>query len=1088
MKQPTRSPAELLATGRALTFANVAEGAEGLIISDLTRAIAARPKPPAVSLAVVCRDGPRMQQLARALEFFAPDLSVMQFPAWDCQPYDRVSPHGGILAQRMTTLARLSRLSGSEKPLILLTTVNAIVQRVPARETVAAQALSVAPGHVVPMNSIVAWLKHNGYGRSSTVREPGEYAVRGGILDLFPAGLDQPVRLDFFGDALESIRSFDAESQRTLLDMRSLDLVPISEFQLITETIRRFRMGYVATFGAPERDDLTESEWIRRLDDLALARLTPFAVPEGGTSVLDAGARQGRNFAPERADISQNVFEAVVAHVGALQASRKKVVIALWSEGSRDRMSSMLQDHKLHNTTSVNTWRMVQATPRNETMLAVLGMEAGFETDHVAVISEQDILGDRLVRPRKATRKLDNFISEVTSLAGGDLVVHVEHGIGRFVGLQTLEVAGAPHDCLELRYAAETKLFLPVENIELLSRYGSDQTNVELDRLGGSGWQARKAKLKNRIREIAGELIKIAAERHLHEAPKMPVQPHVYDEFCARFPYEETEDQLTAINATLKDLETGRPMDRLICGDVGFGKTEVALRAAFAVALDGKQVAIVVPTTLLARQHAKTFAERFRGFPVNVAQASRLVAPKQLSQVKKNLADGSIDIVVGTHALLGKSIKFRDLGLLIVDEEQHFGVNHKERLKQLRAQVHVLTLSATPIPRTLQLALTGVRDLSIIASPPVDRLAVRTFVAPHDPLMIREALLRERYRGGQAFYVAPRIEDLAGVKDFLDKNVPEMKVAVAHGQMPPTVIEDIMSAFYDGKYDILLSTTIIESGLDIPTANTLIVHRADMFGLAQLYQLRGRVGRSKLRAYALFTLPAQQKITAQAERRLKVLQSLETLGAGFQLASHDLDIRGAGNLLGEEQSGHIKEVGFELYQSMLEEAILNLKAGVVEPVADRWSPQITIGMPVLIPEEYVSDLSVRLSLYRRLADLDTDEEIDNFAAELRDRFGVLPDEVRYLFKVAAIKGYCRRANVEKVDAGPKGAVITLRDNKFAQPDRLVYFIRQHGQAARVRPDMKVVFFQEWETPEERLTGTTEILRQLANLAEDRKAA
>ncbi|WP_298261475.1 transcription-repair coupling factor [Bradyrhizobium sp.] len=1172
MKQPSQSPAQSLVPGRAITFANVAEGAEGLILSDLARAVAARPTRSAVSLAVVCRDGPRMQQLARALSFFAPDLSVLHFPAWDCQPYDRVSPHGGILSQRMTTLAQLSRLAGSEKPLIVLTTVNAIVQRVPTRDLVAAQALSVAPGHVVPMDSIVAWLEHNGYSRSSTVREPGEYAVRGGILDLFPAGLDQPVRFDFFGDSLESIRSFDAETQRTLLDMRSLDLVPISEFQLTTETIRRFRMGYVAAFGAPGRDDqlyeavsegrrhpgmehwlplfhdhmdtlfdylgdapiaiepqsedatierfkqiadyyearrdalehpgsgaiyqplppdrlyLTDDEWKKRLQEAALARLTPFAVPDGSADTVDAGARQGRNFAPERNDGSVNVFEAVVGHVHALQAERKKVIIALWSEGSRDRMESMLRDHKLLNLTSVNAWRTVQATPRNETMLAVVGMETGFETDQVAILTEQDILGDRLVRPRKASRKLDNFISEVTSLATGDIVVHVEHGIGRFVGLQTLDVAGAPHDCLELHYAAETKLFLPVENIELLSRFGSDSANVELDRLGGSGWQARKAKLKSRIREIAGELIKIAAERHLHEAPKLPVQPHVYDEFCARFPYEETEDQLTAINATLKDLEIGRPMDRLICGDVGFGKTEVALRAAFATALDGKQVAVVVPTTLLARQHAKTFTERFRGFPVKVAQASRLIAAKELTQVKKGLTDGSIDIVVGTHALLGKSIKFRELGLLIVDEEQHFGVSHKERLKQLRAEVHVLTLSATPIPRTLQLALTGVRELSIIASPPVDRLAVRTFVAPHDPLMIREALLRERYRGGQAFYVVPRIEDLAGVKDFVDKNVPEMKVAVAHGQMPPTVIEDIMSAFYDGKYDILLSTTIVESGLDIPNANTLIVHRADMFGLAQLYQLRGRVGRSKLRAYALFTLPAQQKITAQAERRLKVLQSLETLGAGFQLASHDLDIRGAGNLLGEEQSGHIKEVGFELYQSMLEEAIVNLKAGVVEPAADRWSPQITIGMPVLIPEHYVADLSVRLSLYRRLADLETDEEIDNFAAELRDRFGVLPDEVRYLFKVAAIKNYCRRANVEKVDAGPKGAVITFRDNKFAQPDRLVFFIRQHGQAARVRPDMKVVFFQDWETAEERLAGTTEILRQLANLAEDRKAA
>jgi transcription-repair coupling factor (superfamily II helicase) len=1171
MKPFVKSPAELLAPGRALTLANVAEGAEGLVVSDLARAIAARPKKPAISLAVICRDGPRMQQLARALEFFAPDLAVMQFPAWDCQPYDRVSPHGAVLAQRLTTLARLARLTGSERPLIVLTTVNAAVQRVPARDAVAAQALSVAPGHVVPMESIVAWLEHNGYSRSSTVREPGEYAVRGGILDLFPAGLDQPVRFDFFGDSLESIRSFDAETQRTLLDMRSLDLVPISEFQLVTETIRRFRMGYTAQFGAPGPDDalyeavsegrrypgmehwlplfqermdtlfdylgdapvaiepqgedaarerfkqiadyydarrdalehpgggtiyrplppdrlyLTEEEWHKRLGEGALARFTPFAEPEA-EHVFDAGARRGREFAPERNDASVNVFEAVVAHVHALQSQRKKVVITLWSEGSRDRMASMLRDHKLSNVTSVNAWRTVQATPRNEAMLAVLGMESGFETDDVAVISEQDILGDRLVRPRKPSRKLDNFISEVTSLATGDIVVHVEHGIGRFVGLQTLEVSGAPHDCLELHYASDTKLFLPVENIELLSRYGSDQTNVELDRLGGTGWQTRKAKLKNRIREIAGELIKIAAERMLHEAPKLPVQAGLYDEFCARFPYDETEDQLGAIQSTLKDLEIGRPMDRLICGDVGFGKTEVALRATFAVALEGKQVAVVVPTTLLARQHTRTFADRFKGFPVRVAQASRLIATKELNLVKKGVTDGSIDIVIGTHVLLGKSIKFRDLGLLIVDEEQHFGVSHKERLKQLRAEVHVLTLSATPIPRTLQLALTGVRELSIIASPPVDRLAVRTFVAPHDPLMIREALLRERYRGGQAFYVVPRIEDLAGVKDFLDKNVPEMKVAVAHGQMGPTVIEDIMSAFYDGKYDILLSTTIIESGLDIPNANTLIVHRADMFGLAQLYQLRGRVGRSKLRAYALFTLPAQQKITAQAEKRLTVLQSLETLGAGFQLASHDLDIRGAGNLLGEEQSGHIKEVGFELYQSMLEEAIVNLKAGVSEPAADRWSPQITVGMPVLIPEDYVADLAVRLSLYRRLADLETDEEIDNFAAELRDRFGVLPDEVRYLFKVAAIKAYCRRANVEKVDAGPKGAVIAFRDNSFAQPDRLVAFIRQHGQAARVRPDMKVVFFQDWETPEERLTGTTEILRQLAHLAESKKAA
>ena len=538
----------------------------------------------------------------------------------------------------------------------------------------------------------------------------------------------------------------------------------------------------------------------------------------------------------------------------------------------------------------------------------------------------------------------------------------------------------------------------------------------------------------------------------------------------------------------LGDLASGRPMDRLICGDVGFGKTEVALRAAFVAAMSGKQVAVVVPTTLLARQHTKTFTERFRGFPVKIAQASRLVTGKDLARVKKGIAEGDIDIVVGTHALLGKTIKFKDLGLLIVDEEQHFGVAHKERLKQLRAEVHVLTLTATPIPRTLQLALSGVRDLSIIASPPVDRLAVRTFVAPFDPLIVREALLRERYRGGQAFYVCPRIEDLAGAKDFLDKHVPEMRVAVAHGQMPSTVLEDIMSAFYDGKYDVLLSTTIIESGLDIPTANTLIVHRADRFGLSQLYQLRGRVGRSKVRAYSLFTLPAVGKITPQAERRLKVLQSLDTLGAGFQLASHDLDIRGAGNLLGEEQSGHIKEVGFELYQQMLEEAVASLKAGITAPVADKWSPQITIGTPVMIPEDYVADLPVRLGLYRRLAEIEDEREIEAFGAELVDRFGPLPEEVEHLLQIVAIKSLCRQANVEKIETGPKGAVVSFRDNIFANPDRLVAFIRDQGPAARVRPDMKVVFFDDWEEPKARLRGTSAILRNLVALAQPAKAA
>jgi transcription-repair coupling factor (superfamily II helicase) len=1175
VSQSTKSPAELLKPGKPLTLAQVADGAEGFVLADLARAIAASKDAPAISLAVICRDGQRMAALSRALAFFGPDLQLMEFPAWDCLPYDRVSPNAPVVAQRMIALSRLTRVISRDKPSVLLTTVNAALQRVPARDFVATHALSVAPGNVIGMQGIIEWLELNGFLRASTVREPGDYAVRGGILDLYPPGMDMPVRLDFFGDALETIRAFDAQTQRSEEQLRGLDLVPVAEFQLVTETIRRFRTGYVAEFGAATPDDLLyeavsegrrypgmehwlplfhdkletifdylpdtalalehltedaaherftqiadyydarrdalkqgvtppykplpverlylgEGEWKERLETEALARLTPFAVPEAGA--LDVGARQGRNFVAERAEPGANVFEAVGTHVQSLQAAGKRVAIALWSDGARERMSHVLADHKLHNLAPANDWAQTQALPKPTVALAVLGIESGFETDELAVISEQDILGDRLVRPRRAARRADNFIAEVTSLAPGDLVVHVDHGIGRFWGLQAIEAAGAPHDCLEIHYAGGDKLFLPVENVDLLSRYGSEETAVDLDRLGGGNWQARKARMKSRIREIAGELIKIAAERQLREAPRLTVGPGAYDEFSAGFPYEETDDQLAAIEATVKDLGSGRPMDRLICGDVGFGKTEVALRAAFIAAINGKQVAVVVPTTLLARQHFKTFSERFRGFPVNVAQASRLVPAAELSKVKAGLADGSADIVIGTHAVLGKAIKFKDLALVVVDEEQHFGVAHKEKLKTLRSEIHVLTLTATPIPRTLQLALTGVRDLSIIASPPVDRLAVRTFVSPFDPITVREALLREKYRGGQAFYVCPRIEDLAGAKVFLDKNIPEVRVAVAHGQMPATVLDDIMSAFYDGKYDVLLSTAIIESGLDIPTANTLIVHRSDRFGLAQLYQLRGRVGRAKLRAYSLLTLPAQQKITPQAERRLKVLQSLDTLGAGFQLASHDLDIRGAGNLLGEEQSGHIKEVGFELYQQMLEEAVMGMKAGITAPVADRWSPQITIGTALLIPEDYVADLSVRLALYRRLAEIEGERDIDPFAAELVDRFGKLPEEVEHLLQVVAIKALSRRANVEKVEAGPKGIVLSFRDNIFSNPEGLIAFIREQGSAVRMRNDPKnakgqqLVFFEDWPRPQDRLKGTTAVLRRLVSIAEQAKAA
>jgi transcription-repair coupling factor (superfamily II helicase) len=1154
-----------LARGRALTLAAVPDGLVGKTLADGLKASAAD------RLLFVARDGQRLAEVSRALAFFAPDIEALEFPAWDCLPYDRVSPHVSVVAARMATLARLSAPKG--KPTIVLTTVNAALQRAPERKLVAQGAVSAVVGGDVAMDDLTAWLETNGFLRSPTVREPGEYAVRGGILDLYAAGWPEPVRLDFFGDTLESIRTFDAETQRTIEKRTRIDLVPVSEMVLTPETIGRFRERYVAIFGVADREDqlyhavsegrryvgmehwlplfadkletlfdhvgaapvmldllveeaigerleqiadhyqarrhaqetgmagggapykplapeqlyLTQPEWDSFLAKRQTGRITPFAQPEGA-GVIDIGGRASRTFAAERADEKANVFDAVITHARALIAARKRVVVACWSEGSRDRMGQVLVDHGLTRLKPVGGWPEAAGLEPDFVSLGIIGLEAGFETATLAVIGEQDILGDRLVRPH-ARRRASNYLADVTALAEGDLVVHIDHGIARFNGLKTIEALGAPHDCLELLYAGGDRVYLPVENIELLSRYGSEDTGVQLDKLGGVAWQSRKARMKKRIREMAAALIKVAAARVTRSAAVLTPTEGAYDEFAARFPYEETEDQQTAIDTTLGDLAAGRPMDRLICGDVGFGKTEVALRAAFVAVMGGKQVAVVVPTTLLARQHFKTFSTRFAGLPVKVAQASRLVGTKDLAAAKAGITDGTVDIIVGTHALLAKGIAFRDLGLLVVDEEQHFGVKHKERLKELKADVHVLTLSATPIPRTLQLALTGVRELSLITTPPIDRLAVRTFISPFDGVVVREALLRERYRGGQSFYVCPRISDLAERRAFLAEHVPEVKVGVANGQMAAGELEDIMTAFYDGAYDVLLSTSIVESGLDIPTANTLIVHRAEMFGLAQLYQLRGRVGRSKQRAYALFTVPSDRTLTGTAERRLKVLQSLDTLGAGFQLASHDLDIRGAGNLLGEEQSGHIKEVGYELYQQMLEEAVASLKSGGDAEEEARWSPQITIGMAVMIPETYVADLQLRLSLYKRLADLDDQPSIEAFAAELIDRFGPLPDEVRHLLEIVAIKTLCRKANVEKVDVGPKGAVVAFRESAFANPTGLLRWLAEKKTEARVRPDQTVVFMRDWGDVGGRLKGTAGILGILARLAgEGEKAA
>lgn len=1147
-----------------VTIDNVVDGFEGFCLARLVEEVGE-----GGPLLFVMRDGQRAADLQQVLNFVRPDLPVLHLPAWDCLPYDRVSPGADTSARRLAALGHLSNLQQQRHPAIILTTANAVLQKLPPRAALADQVIAARPGNHLNMNELVAKLERNGFERVPTVRDVGEFAVRGGILDLFAPGTEEPVRLDFFGDSLESIRKFDPATQRTSGSQKEFILQPMSEITLSSEMISRFRSQYVQMFGAPSRDDalyqaISEGRrfagmehWLplfydeletvfdyaghmpvvfdhlvtealaerhalvldhyearqaqamgkepadsvpykpvrpsalylspKQVEEYAQAAgmridLTPFGAPEiTGHRIIHADVQAGKNFAEERAATDVNLFEVVVKYLADLRASGKKVMLAAWSEGSLDRLLQVLDEHGLEKIEKVEQLSTVKALSRDKITATVLAIESGFAASDLVVVAEQDILGDRLVRRTKKRKRDQDFITDAGALTAGDIVVHVDHGIGKFVGLKTITAAGAPHDCLEIHYAGDDRLFLPVENIELLSRFGGEGSTALLDKLGGGAWQARKAKLKKRLLEIAGHLIQIAAERQMRGAPAMSPPEGLYAEFAARFPYDETEDQLNAIEAITDDLSLGRPMDRLICGDVGFGKTEVALRAAFIAALNGFQVAVVVPTTLLSRQHFKTFSARFHGLPINVAQASRLVGAKELAQVKKDVADGKVDIVIGTHALLGNSIKFNNLGLLIIDEEQHFGVKHKERLKELKSDVHVLTLSATPIPRTLQLALTGVRELSLITTPPIDRMAVRTFISPFDPLVIRETLMREHYRGGHSFYVCPRVSDLAEIKEFLDEHVPELKVAVAHGQMAAGMLDDIMNAFYEGQYDVLLSTTIVESGLDVPTANTLIVHRADMFGLAQLYQIRGRVGRSKQRAFALFTLPVGRMLTATAERRLKVLQSLDTLGAGFQLASHDMDIRGAGNLLGEEQSGHIKEVGFELYQQMLEEAVAELQ-GTEVAQNTQWSPQISIGTAVMIPETYVPDLQLRLGLYRRLADLEETQDIDAFAAELIDRFGPLPDEVQHLLKIVFIKALCRKANVEKLDAGPKGVVIQFRDKTFPNPIGLVKMIGEQGIMAKIRPDQSVVLIRDWPTPEKRLTGAAVVMTQLAKIA------
>ena len=1164
----------ILSAKSPLTLASVVRGSQPLVLADLARAAWAK----GARAVFVAADDAAMRGVADAARVFAPELEGIEFPAWDCLPYDRASPALSVSARRLAALHRLQATApgkGMAGPQLLITTINAVLQRVLTPFRIRESVRLLQPGVEIGRESLIALLRRQGYSRTDTVADAGEFAVRGSIFDIYPSGLEQGLRLDFFGDELETLRLFDPGTQRSTGTVGEHLLLPASEALLDDETIKRFRTRYREQFGAnatgdplyqavsdgrrlagmehwlplfegklatlfdhlgakdlvvidagalaaaderlgdiadyyssrtetsgknagsyrplaPEALTLSRAELDARLTGWPIHRADAFAQP-ASASVIDFGFANARDFTPERAR-GDNLYEAAVTHLGAVARAGRKPILAAYSTGSRARIVSILAEAAGAAAPApvlAESWNEALGLAAGGRMAAlVLPLETGFSSETIELLTEQDLLGDRLVRRKKKRKSADAFLAELAALTPGDFVVHMEHGIGRYEGLQSIAVGQSLHDCVMLSYHGGDKLYVPVENIDVLSRYGSEVEGEALDRLGGEAWQRRRARLKERIREIAHELLRTAAKRALRQAPVLLPDDASFGPFVDRFPWEETEDQDAAIDDVMGDLASGKPMDRLVCGDVGFGKTEVAMRAAFVAAMGGLQVAVVAPTTLLARQHYSGFVERFAGFPLEVGRLSRLVGEKEAAATREGLGEGKVDVVIGTHAILGKQVKFKRLGLVIVDEEQRFGVNHKERLKQLRADVHVLTLTATPIPRTLQMAMSGLRELSTIQTAPVDRLAVRTYVMEWDDMVMREALLREHHRGGQSFIVVPRIADMPDVEAWLHEHVPEVKSVSAHGQMAPSEVEERMSAFYERKYDVLLSTTIVESGLDIPSANTIIIHRADRFGLAQLYQLRGRVGRSKLRAYAYLTTPAGRVLSEVAEKRLKVLGDLDSLGAGFQLASHDLDIRGAGNLLGDEQSGHIREVGFELYQSMLEDAILAAKAGELglERERNANSPQITVDAPILIPEEYVPDLAVRMALYRRLNDARDQGEVESMAAEMIDRFGPLPQPTANLVQLIQIKRQAIDAHVAKIDVGAKGTLVSFFEDRFPDPLGLIAYAQRLEGTIRLRPDNKLVVTRSWGDPKARLNGLLQLTKGLATIALKAKKA
>ena len=1133
----------------------------------------------------VARDTHAAHALEAELAVFAgDDIEVLQFPDWETLPYDLFSPHPDIISQRVAALYRLPSLKRG----VLVVPVATLMQRLAPRSYISGSGLVLELKQKLDLAHEQRRLEAAGYRNVPQVQEPGDFAVRGALLDIFPMGSPTPYRIELFDDEIESIRTFDPETQRSDHKVEAVRLLPAREFPLTEESAKAFRNTLRERFPIDPRhcalyQDIKEGAtpagieyylplFFRQTETLFdyLSDDALFVLAEGALEAADTFWTQtGARYEQRAHDVERPVLPPVELYLppqqlrehlnvalrvdvvakgtspspgvarhplpqaveGSIERSatadrrmehavdigtqpapnlplnRKgeesgdalrhfldaypgRVLIATDSAGRREGLIEQLAAARLRPQTYAD-WQQF-AGDTNRFGITVAPLEQGFALTDPAltVLTERELYGERAqqVRRRKrAARDPEAVLRDLSELVPGAPIVHIDHGVGRYQGLIKLDVGGRaqygeePSEFLAIEYAKGDKLYVPVAQLHLVSRYsGTAPELAPLHALGGDAWERAKKKAAQKVRDVAAELLAIYAQREARQGTAIAVDHEMAEQFGAAFPFEETPDQATAIEAVIADLAAARPMDRVVCGDVGFGKTEVALRAAFVAATAGKQVAVLAPTTLLAQQHYQNFRDRYADWPIRVEVLSRFKSKKEIDAALAKLADGQIDVIIGTHKLVQPDVRFKDLGLVIIDEEQRFGVRQKEALKKLRAEVDLLTLTATPIPRTLNMAMAGLRDLSIIATPPAHRLAVQTFIGPYDTATIREAMQREHARGGQVYFLHNDVETIEKTARELAELMPDARIRIAHGQMPDRELELIMLDFYRQRFNVLVATTIIESGIDVPSANTIIINRADRFGLAQLHQLRGRVGRSHHRAYAYLMVPEGRSITADAEKRLEALASLDELGAGFTLATHDLEIRGAGELLGEEQSGQIEEVGFSLYTEMLDRAVRALKQGKVPDfdLTSEHETEIELHLPALIPDDYLPDVNTRLTLYKRIASARNADDLAELQVEMIDRFGLLPDPVKHLFAVTALKLAATPLGIRKLELGANGGRVIFRPQPAVEPLTIIKLIQSQPRVYALDGQDKLKFKMPLEGAVERLRTANDLLRTL----------